>query len=223
MKFLDGKIMKINRRAIAVPLLSCLVLAVSGALTVAQAQDHRARERERARFDTAHWRWDGRYNHNHYYPSIGYALPSLPPGRREILFGWERYYYNGGAWFRFNSGRYVVIRPPLGIVLPVLPDGYSTVWSGNVPYYYADDVYYTQTQQGYAVAEPPPDVVAQMQDQAPGQAYGAPPAPPPQYGAAPPPQVPGMWYYCDSAQAYYPTASTCSQPWRPVPATPPPR
>ena len=29
------------------------------------------------------------------------------------------------------------------------------------------------------------------------------------------------WYYCDSAQAYYPYAQSCPEGWRQVPATPP--
>ena len=29
------------------------------------------------------------------------------------------------------------------------------------------------------------------------------------------------WYYCDSAQAYYPYAQSCPEGWRQIPATPP--
>lgn len=28
---------------------------------------------------------------------------------------------------------------------------------------------------------------------------------------------PGYWYYCSSAQAYYPSAPQCPEPWIPVP------
>ena len=65
---------------------------------------------------------------------------------------------------------------------------------------------------------PPPPVVVQ-------------PSPPVQYveqGQQPvadpgaPAQQPGMWYYCDSAKAYYPYVKQCAGAWRPVPATPPP-
>jgi hypothetical protein len=30
-----------------------------------------------------------------------------------------------------------------------------------------------------------------------------------------------MWYYCESAGAYYPYVSTCAEGWRSVPANPP--
>jgi len=42
------------------------------------------------------------------------------------------------------------------------------------------------------------------------------PAPPP---AAP---APAYWYYCASAQNYYPYVTQCPVGWEPVPATPPP-
>jgi hypothetical protein len=29
------------------------------------------------------------------------------------------------------------------------------------------------------------------------------------------------WYYCDSAEAYYPYVNSCAEGWREVPATPP--
>jgi hypothetical protein len=34
--------------------------------------------------------------------------------------------------------------------------------------------------------------------------------PPPVYIEKPPP---GFWYYCPSAQAYYPNVSSCAEPW----------
>ena len=34
------------------------------------------------------------------------------------------------------------------------------------------------------------------------------------------PPAPQSWYYCDSAQAYYPYAQSCPEGWRSVPATP---
>jgi hypothetical protein len=37
-----------------------------------------------------------------------------------------------------------------------------------------------------------------------------------------PPQPPAqMWYYCDSAEGYYPYVSSCPEGWRTVPAQPP--
>jgi hypothetical protein len=31
-----------------------------------------------------------------------------------------------------------------------------------------------------------------------------------------------FWYYCDNPGGYYPYVASCSGPWRPVPAVPPP-
>lgn len=47
--------------------------------------------------------------------------------------------------------------------------------------------------------------------------------PPPPVVVQEPPvyvQRPVYWYYCRSAQAYYPYVSSCPEPWVPVPATP---
>ena len=33
-----------------------------------------------------------------------------------------------------------------------------------------------------------------------------------------PPPTQAYWYYCQSAQAYYPYVSSCPEPWIPVPA-----
>ena len=48
-----------------------------------------------------------------------------------------------------------------------------------------------------------------------------PPAPAPQAGLAPGGTPSGMWYYCESARAYYPYVNECREAWRAVPATPP--
>ena len=40
-----------------------------------------------------------------------------------------------------------------------------------------------------------------------------------QPASGPPPQQ--FWYYCDSGRGYYPYVTSCPEPWRPVPATPP--
>jgi hypothetical protein len=44
----------------------------------------------------------------------------------------------------------------------------------------------------------------------------------PGYIYTPPPVVeapPAYWYYCPSAQAYYPNVPSCAEPWVPVPAS----
>jgi hypothetical protein len=104
-------------------------------------------------------RFDGRYGHNHYYPSRGYVYGMLPVGAVSVGFGGGNYFFHGGVWFRPYAGRYVVVEPPVGIFLPVLPPDYATVWVGGVPYYYADGVYYNVAPgRGYVVVAPPPGV-----------------------------------------------------------------
>jgi hypothetical protein len=51
----------------------------------------------------------------------------------------------------------------------------------------------------------------------PYPAYAYPPPPP---GGAPA-GVGGSWYYCEPAKAFYPYVSSCTEPWRQVPAAPP--
>lgn len=51
--------------------------------------------------------------------------------------------------------------------------------------------------------------------------------PPPGAAAPPPPAAPagasaGVWYFCPSANAYYPYVSQCPGGWQTVPASPPP-
>ena len=46
-------------------------------------------------------------------------------------------------------------------------------------------------------------------------------APPVQVAPSAPPAAANVWYYCESAQAYYPYTSNCAEGWKIVPATPP--
>jgi hypothetical protein len=184
-----------------------------------QAQERRGgREHERERFQTQHWVFDDRYHHGHYYPSIGYCVPSLPVGNLGITFGRGRFFFHAGVWYQPGACGYVVARPPVGIIVPVLPPAYTTVWIGGTPYYYANDVYYAQGPGGYAVAAPPaPASGPAVPPQAPIAAPQAAPQP-----GNPPAAAPGTWYYCESSKSYYPYVSTCAEGWRSVPATPPP-
>jgi hypothetical protein len=105
--------------------------------------------------------FDGRYNHNHYYPSRGFVYGALPFGAVSVGYGGGNYFFHGGVWFRPYGPRYVVVQPPVGIFLPILPTDYATLWVGSVPYYYADGVYYnTAPGQGYVVVAPPPGAAA---------------------------------------------------------------
>lgn len=175
-----------SRNSLLGATFALLACAAGGAL----AQDHdRDRHDHRARppahgepgWSGGHARgdvhFDGRYGHNHYYPSRGFVYGTLPVGALSVRFGTGRYFFHGGVWFRPYGARYIVAQPPLGIFLPVLPPDYATVWVAGVPYYYADGVYYNVAPgHGYVVVAPPPgiDTTQTM----------APPAPP---AAAPDP------------------------------------
>ena len=110
------------------------------------------------------------YDHGHghgyyprYYPPRGYVFPAPPPGYHVSYYGYDRYYYGGGVWYR-PYGPYVrVIVPPVGIVVPFLPNVYSTVWFGGMPYYYANSVYYLRRDDGtYVVTDPPNGATASV-------------------------------------------------------------
>ena len=119
--------------------------------------------------------FDGRYGHNHYYPSRGFVYGTLPLGAVSVGYGGGNYFFHGGVWFRPYGGRYIVVQPPLGIYLPVLPPDYATVWVAGVPYYYADGVYYNVAPgRGYVVVTAPPGVDQTMTTPPPAPAPAAP-------------------------------------------------
>jgi Family of unknown function (DUF6515) len=116
---------------------------------------------------------DGRFNHNHYYPSRGFYVHDLP--RDRVIVGGPRggrYWYSGGVWYSSGPRGFVVIGAPVGVFVPVLPPYYTTVWVGGAPYYYANDTYYVwrDSNQQYEVVDPPGDPSAASTD--------APPPPP---------------------------------------------
>lgn len=203
---------------------ACAALAAFACFSApASADEHRGGHDRHERYENRNWVYDGRYHHDHYYPARGYAVSVLPPGYLSLNFRGGRFFFQAGVWFAPGPGGYVVVQPPLGMPAPMLPPGYATVWSHGVPYYYANDVYYVQGPGGYVVSQPPADANLQAVPQsAPQGAMSAPP--PPQAAPAAPAQPgAGVWYYCESAKAYYPYASSCAEGWRTVPAAPPPR
>ena len=120
-------------------------------------------------------RFDGRFGHNHYYPSRGYVYGALPVGAINVGFGGGNYFFHGGVWYRPYSGRYIVVQPPLGIYINTLPPDYATVWVAGVPYYYADDVYYNVAPgRGYVVVAAPPGVDTTQTAPPPAPAPAAP-------------------------------------------------
>jgi hypothetical protein len=130
------------------------------------------------RVENRHWVFDGRHNHAHYYPAVGYQVAALPPGFVRVGFAGGPFFFSAGVWFRPLRQGFVVVRPPVGIVVPVLPPAYATLWIGGAPYYYANDVYYSAAPSGpgYVVVNPPPGAA---------EATAQPPPPP-----APPPAAP---------------------------------
>lgn len=112
---------------------------------------------------------DGRFGHNHYYPSRGVYFRDLPRDRVIVRGPRERYWYSGGAWYSYGPRGYVVIGAPVGVFVPVLPPYYTTVWVGGVPYYYANDTYYAwrESTGQYEVVNPPDENAATTDAPAP--------------------------------------------------------
>jgi hypothetical protein len=206
------------------------------------AQEHREEHgAPHARFEpyhTPHMTYDNRFHHGHYYPAHGYRVNVLPPGYFSLSFGPRHLFYHGGVWWEGRGAGFVVIAPPFGVVVPALPPDTSTIWVGGMPYYYANDVYYAQGPQGYTVVAPPADGSYTEQPPGPptqaGQTMPPPPQAPQQYNppmppappgppAGAPPPAPDKWYFCESANAYYPYVNSCKEGWRAVPAQPMPR
>lgn len=79
-------------------------------------------------------------------------------------------------------------------------------WGPPYPYWYYPHWYYPPP---YYVYSPPPVIVEQP------PVYTQQPPLPPAPAQPPPPQ--SYWYYCPSAQAYYPSVQTCPEAWVKVP------
>jgi hypothetical protein len=77
------------------------------------------------------------------------------------------------------------------------------VWWGPYPYWYYPPPPYAVYAPPVVYAPPPPVVVPEP------QVYIQ-QAPPP---VAPGPSAQQFWYYCQSAQAYYPSVSSCPEAW----------
>jgi hypothetical protein len=194
-------------------LIPAMTFAAIGAIAPCLAPNAYAQPHERfahvaPRYETPHWAFDGRFNHDHYYPVPGYSVSALPPGHLALNFGGGHFFFHAGVWYRQAGAQFVVVRPPVGIVVPVLPPAYTTVWVAGAPYYYANDIYYAAAPGGYTVVQPPLDPSGiQVPAATPQAATQA---------------TPGSdYYYCDSSKNYYPYVLECKEGWRTVPATPP--
>ena len=105
--------------------------------------------------------FDGRYNHNHYYPPTGYVSHDLPYTAVEVNHLGATYYFHEGSWYRPRGrAEFYVVAPPIGLFVPILPPAYTTIWSAGSPYYYANEVYYIHApdRDGYIVTAAPQNV-----------------------------------------------------------------
>jgi hypothetical protein len=99
-----------------------------------------------------HQHLDSRFSHNRYYYDRGYAVHTAPVGGVANLIGpnGERYYFQGGNWYRWRGdwyrwwggGAWVVVDAPIGVFVPLLPPYYTTIWRSGIAYYYANETYY---------------------------------------------------------------------------------
>jgi hypothetical protein len=118
-------------------------------------------------FGTAtHQHLDSRFSHNRYYYDRGYAVHKPPAGGVANLIGpnGERYYFQGGNWYRWRGdwyrwwgGAWVVVDAPVGVFVPLLPPYYTTIRRNGIAYYYANDTYYVLNAERneYEVVIPP--------------------------------------------------------------------
>lgn len=98
-----------------------------------------------------HQHLDSRFSHNRYYYDRGFAVSKPPRGGVANLLGphGERYYFQGGNWYRWRGdwyrcwgGAWVVVDAPAGLFVPVLPPYRTTVWRNETRYEYANETYY---------------------------------------------------------------------------------
>lgn len=150
-------------------------------------------------FHTQHWAFDGRFDHNHFYPALGYSIRTLPAGRLDLAFGRGHYFFHAGVWYQHRGPNFVVVRPPIGIFLPILPPDYATLWVDGIPYYYANDIYYVPVPNGYQVVPAPADASIAPTSTSSGSA---------------PDSTANISYYCKSSQSYYPAVSQCPEGWQ---------
>ena len=161
--------------------LIATLLALGASFANAQRND-RDRDHDRRGPPPRGWVMDNRYHHDHYYPRVGFYSAVLPAAALTIAFGADRFWYDGGIWYRPYGGGYRVVVPPYGAVIPVLPGDYVTLTMGGLPYYYANGVYYSayRSGPGYVVVQPPAGIdgaeVAMAAPVAPVPVVAPPPA-----------------------------------------------
>ncbi|MBL8468702.1 hypothetical protein [Methyloversatilis discipulorum] len=93
----------------------------------------------------------------------------------------------------------------------VFGSGHYRPWYGPSPFYYPPPYYYGPAYYPPVVIERAPPVYVERDPQ--------PVAPAP--SMSPPPPPPSTWYYCASADGYYPYVTACPEGWQSVAAQPP--
>src|SRR6516164_2619034 len=125
-----------------------------------------------------HQHLDSQFSHNRYYYDRGYAVHTPPAGGVANLIGrnGERYYFQGGNWYRWRGewyrcwgGAWVVVDAPVGMFVPVLPPYYTAISLSGTRYYYANETYYVwdTLQNEYQVVAPPDGLKAAATTSAP--------------------------------------------------------
>ena len=89
------------------------------------------------------------------------------------------------------------------------PHFHSRVFIGVGPVYWYGPYPYWYYPPPYAVYSPPPVVVQESPPVYIQQQQVTPAPAPPAVGSAPD----QFWYYCQSAQGYYPAVSSCAEAW----------
>jgi len=84
------------------------------------------------------WSYDGRYQHHHDYPAVGYSVTALPTGNLFVSYGGGRYYYANETYYpQVASGAgYTVVAPPTGAetaTVPPAPFPATSPQSGQAP------------------------------------------------------------------------------------------
>ena len=170
-----------------------------------------ARARARA-FRHGAWVYDDRYHHNRYYPAVGYAVTTLPPGnivvsvpRRQFLVPFRRLVPARRAALcgRAPANRGDRAGAAAGLLGRLLRRRAVLLRERH---------YYVQQPSGYEVVAPPKCPRIRSSD---GRGTGS--------SAVLQAPAPGDWYYCDSSKAYYPYVQQCPEGWSTVPASRPAR
>ena len=126
-----------------------------------------------------HRHLDSGFSHDRYYYDRGYAVHRPPSGGITNLIGHngERYYFQGGNWFRWRGdwyrwwgGAWIVVDAPLGMLLRRLPPDYTTIRRSGNSYYYANETYYVWNPERseYEVVAPPVNANDHADSQWPG-------------------------------------------------------